>query len=233
MKTPIMDAYINIENVSKIYQRGDSEFVALSGINLTVQKGEFLSIVGPSGSGKSTLMHLIGAMDKPTDGRISVGGECVTASSTDAIAWRSKMVGFVFQRAFLMPGLSALQNVEVPLISRKYNAEERRRRATLALELVDLSSHLKHRPREMSGGQEQRTALARALVTDPPLLLCDEPTGNLDRESADSVLRLLKLLSKELQKTVIVVTHDPVVAQSSDRTVKLEKGKLVSDSLVN
>ncbi len=199
----------------------------LQALDLEIPKGDFLALMGPSGSGKSTLLNLIGGLDRPTAGSIEVAGERIdTMSDAQLGRWRSRHVGFVFQMYNLLPVLTALRNVELPLLLTNLSASERRKRAEAALSLVGLSDRAKHKPRELSGGQEQRVGIARAIVSDPTLLLCDEPTGDLDRKSGDEILDLLQALNERQGKTIIMVTHDPHAAARAKHTLHLEKGRL-------
>ncbi len=221
---------IQIKNVSRNFRRGSEEIHVLSGLDLEVKAGEFLALMGPSGSGKTTLLNLIGGLDSPSGGELRIGGQRIDALNSDQLAqWRANTVGFVFQSYNLMPVLSAQRNVELPLLLTDMNSSERRRRAGVALKLVGLADRAGHKPNELSGGQQQRVAIARALVSDPKLLICDEPTGDLDRKTADEVLRLLQQLNSEFGKTIVMVTHDPKAAEYARRTVHLDKGSLVDD----
>jgi putative ABC transport system ATP-binding protein len=221
------DPVVEIWNVSKSYRRGDRELPVLKEISLSIEQGEFLALMGPSGSGKSTLLNLMAGFDVPTSGTLVVAGRDLTKATRPELArWRAGHVGFVFQLYNLLPVLTARENVELPLLLTDLSRAERRRRAETALELVALSDRLDHYPHQLSGGQEQRVAIARALVSDPPLLLADEPTGDLDAESAAEVLSLLDQLHRELGKTIVVVTHDPVAAARARRVARLEKGVL-------
>jgi len=221
------DPVVEIRNVSKSYRRGDRELPVLKEISLSIEQGEFLALMGPSGSGKSTLLNLMAGFDVPTSGTLVVAGRDLTKATRPELArWRAGHVGFVFQLYNLLPVLTARENVELPLLLTDLSRAERRRRAETALELVALSDRLDHYPHQLSGGQEQRVAIARALVSDPPLLLADEPTGDLDAESAAEVLSLLDQLHRELGKTIVVVTHDPVAAARARRVARLEKGVL-------
>ena len=218
-----------IRDLSKIYQQGETRVTALNRISLSITAGEFLSLMGPSGSGKSTLLHIIAGVDRPTSGECLVQGVDVTKLSESELAdWRNQTVGFVFQTFNLIPVLTGFENVELPLLLTRLNKRERREQVNTALELVGLSDRAKHLPRQLSGGQEQRVAIARALVTDPKLIVADEPTGNLDANSANEVLTILQSLSREIGKTVILVTHDPKAAAFGSRTIHLEKGELVA-----
>jgi putative ABC transport system ATP-binding protein len=226
-----MSALIEIRNLSKAYTRGKQTVEVLHGIHLDVAQGDFLALMGPSGSGKTTLLNLIGGLDTPSDGAIAVGGERIDKLSGAALAkWRASRVGFVFQFYNLMPMLSAQQNVELPLLLTKLSASERRKRAAIALQLVGLADRASHKPTELSGGQQQRVSIARAIVSDPTLLVCDEPTGDLDRQSAEDVLTLLQALNREHGKTIVMVTHDPRAAARASRTLHLDKGTLVTEA---
>jgi putative ABC transport system ATP-binding protein len=219
---------VNIRNLSKIYQQGEINVTALDNISLDIASGEFLTLMGPSGSGKSTLLHIIAGIDRPTKGECHVQGIDVTKLNESELAdWRNRNVGFVFQTFNLIPVLTAKENVELPLLLMRLNRKERREQVETALELVGLSDRAHHLPRQLSGGQEQRVAIARALVTDPRLVVADEPTGNLDAHSAQEVLSVLQALRREAGKTVIMVTHDPKAAAFGSRTIHLEKGELL------
>jgi putative ABC transport system ATP-binding protein len=223
--------FIQISNVSKAYQRGAQRVAVLDQVSLEVQGGAFEAIMGPSGSGKTTLLNLISGIDRPDSGQVKVGGIDIGQSSQDDLAdWRLRHVGFVFQFYNLLPVLTAFQNVELPLIPRRLSARERRRRVSTALEVVGLSARAEHYPNQLSGGQEQRVGIARAIVADPMLIVADEPTGDLDRESADEILKLLTVLNKDLGKTIVMVTHDPDAARCSDRVHQVDKGALRRDS---
>src|SRR5882724_7711715 len=218
---------VELRNVTKIYQQGEINVTALNNISLDIQSGEFLALMGPSGSGKSTLLHLIAGIDRPTTGECRVQGVDVTRLSESELAdWRNQNVGFVFQTFNLIPVLTAYENVELPLLLTRLNRKQRRHQVNTALELVGLADRAHHLPRQLSGGQEQRVAIARALVTSPRLVVADEPTGNLDSQSAHDVLGILQVLSKTAGKTVIMVTHDPKAAAFGSRTIHLEKGEL-------
>jgi putative ABC transport system ATP-binding protein len=220
---------VQIRDLSKIYGRGEIEVRALDRVSLDIAAGEFLALMGPSGSGKSTLLHIMAGIDRPTSGQCIVQGTNVAElSETDLADWRNAHVGFVFQTFNLIPVLTAFENVELPLLLTSLNAGERRDHVHAALELVGLADRMTHLPRQLSGGQEQRVAIARAIVTDPTLLVADEPTGNLDAHAAAEVLGLLQRLNREAGKTVIVVTHDPKAAAYARRTVHLEKGELLN-----
>ncbi len=219
---------VEIRQLTKTYVRGSQRVEVLHGIHLDIAEGDFVALMGPSGSGKTTLLNLIGGIDSPTSGVLKVGGERIEDYSADELAaWRASTVGFIFQSYNLMPVLSAQKNVELPLLLTDFGAGERAKRARIALQLVGLSDRSGHKPNELSGGQQQRVAIARALVSDPRLLICDEPTGDLDRKTADEVLRLLQRLNSEFGKTIIMVTHDPKAAEYARRTVHLDKGTLV------
>ncbi len=221
---------VRISDVSKIFHRGSEDIKVLSGLDLAVAPGEFLALMGPSGSGKSTLLNLIGGLDRPTQGAVEVEGERIDQLSERALAaWRARHVGFVFQFYNLMPVLTAERNVELPLLLTGLSKSERRQHARNALAVVGLSHRLQHYPRTLSGGEQQRVGIARAIASDPTLLLCDEPTGDLDRKSGDEILTLLQTLNQEQGKTIIMVTHDPYASARASRTVHLEKGQLVSD----
>ncbi|PYX82757.1 MAG: ABC transporter ATP-binding protein [Acidobacteria bacterium] len=219
---------ICVRGLDKKYQRGSEEIHVLQGLNLDVEKGEFVAFMGPSGSGKTTLLNLLGGVDVPTRGRITVAGDEITHMSGSKLTnWRARHVGFVFQVFNLIPVLTAYQNVELPLLLTKLSKAERRKHVETALAVVGLSDRVDHYPRQLSGGQEQRVAIARAIVSDPTFLLCDEPTGDLDRKSADQIMTLIERLVEEYGKTVLMVTHDPLVAKRAHTTLHLEKGALV------
>ncbi len=219
---------IELAGIWRIFQVGDAEVRALKGIDLTIDKGEHVALMGPSGSGKTTLLNLIGGLDQPTSGEVRVGGRRIDELSSGELArWRAVNVGFVFQFYNLMPVLSAEGNVELPLLLTRLSAAQRKKNAAVALQVVGLADRAKHKPRELSGGQEQRVAIARALVSDPQLLVCDEPTGDLDRKTADEILGLLQVLNREHGKTIVMVTHDPKAAEFARRTLHLEKGQLL------
>jgi len=221
-------ALIQLRGVDKTYVRGGEELHVLQGLNLDVNQGEFVAFMGPSGSGKSTLLNLLGGLDKPSDGSIIVAGEDITELSLSELTeWRARHVGFVFQMYNLIPVLTAFQNVELPLLLTRLSRAERRRHVEAALDLVGLADRMQHYPAQLSGGQEQRVGIARAIVADPTFLLCDEPTGDLDRKSADEIMDLILRLSREQGKTVLMVTHDPLAADRADVVLHLEKGVLV------
>ena len=223
-----MTQLIEIRDVSKIYERDKQKVEVLHHIDLDVAQGQFLALMGPSGSGKTTLLNLIGGLDSPTGGSITVGGQRIDNLGASALAkWRASQVGFVFQFYNLMPMLSAQRNVELPLLLTKLSSAERRKRASIALELVGLADRASHKPAELSGGQQQRVSIARAIVSDPTLLVCDEPTGDLDRHSAEDVLALLRALNRDHGKTILMVTHDPKAAEYANQTLHLDKGTLV------
>lgn len=218
---------VRIRNLSKIYRQGDIDVTALNNVSLDIAAGEFPALMGPSGSGKSTLLHIIAGIDRPTSGTCHVQDIDVAQLSESQLAdWRNQNVGFVFQTFNLIPVLTAFENVELPLLLTKLNSKQRRKQVNTALELVGLADRGHHLPKQISGGQEQRVAIARALVTDPKLIVADEPTGNLDSNSAQEVLNILQMLSKQLGKTVIMVTHDPKAAAFGSRSIHLEKGEL-------
>ncbi|HET6604429.1 MAG TPA: ABC transporter ATP-binding protein [Xanthomonadaceae bacterium] len=223
-----MENLVEVRGLTKTYERGREKIEVLHGIDLQIPAGDFVALMGPSGSGKTTLLNLIGGLDQPTAGTVRVGDARIERlSSAERSRWRADHIGFVFQFYNLLPVLSAQRNVELPLLLKRMSGSERRRRAAIALELVGLSDRAGHKPRELSGGQEQRVAIARALVSDPTLLVCDEPTGDLDRATADEILTLLQRLNREHGKTVIMVTHDPKAAEYAQRIVHLDKGTLV------
>ena len=226
-----MSELIRIRDVSKVYERGKQKVEVLHHIDLDVAQGQFLALMGPSGSGKTTLLNLIGGLDVPTGGTISVGGQRLDQLSAGALAkWRASRVGFVFQFYNLMPMLSAQRNVELPLLLTKLGAAQRRKNAAIALQLVGLADRAVHKPTELSGGQQQRVSIARAIVSDPTLLVCDEPTGDLDRQSAEEVLGLLRALNRDHGKTIVMVTHDPKAAEYANHTLHLDKGTLVEQT---
>ena len=226
-----MSALVEIRNLSKIYQRGKQRLEVLHHINLEVAPGDFVALMGPSGSGKTTLLNLIGGLDSPTEGEITVAESRIDRLGQGELArWRAAHVGFVFQFYNLLPMLSAQRNVELPLLLTKLPAARRRQHAAVALELVGLADRAAHKPAELSGGQQQRVAIARAIVSDPTLLVCDEPTGDLDRQSAAEVLTLLQQLNRDHGKTVIMVTHDPKAAEYASHILHLDKGTLVESA---
>jgi putative ABC transport system ATP-binding protein len=222
-----MASIVSMKGIAKSYLRGRQRVEVLRGIDLEVQQGEFLALMGPSGSGKTTLLNLIGGLDRPERGTITVAGERLEALSAGQLTkWRARHVGFIFQFYNLLPVLTAARNVEVPLLLTKLSAQERQRNVAAALTLVGLSDRAKHKPAELSGGQQQRVAIARALVSDPSILVCDEPTGDLDRETSDSILGLLQLLNTTHGKTIVMVTHDPSAAGRASRKLYVDKGVL-------
>ena len=223
----LSNAHIELTDVRKVYPKGRIEIPVLEGLNLRVASGEFVVLMGPSGSGKSTLLHLIGGLDTPTAGRVRIG-EAHLDSMTERqrTTWRSRHVGFIFQMYHLVPVLTAAQNVELPLLLFKMSARERRERVATAMDVVSLSDRTDHRPNQLSGGQEQRVAIARAIVTDPDIILADEPTGDLDAQTSEEILELLNLLHKDFGKTVVLVTHDPRAAAYGRRRLLLDKGTL-------
>ena len=221
------DVLARLEGVSRTYQKGKEQVEVLHNLDLQIPAGDFIAVMGPSGSGKTTLLNLLGGLDRPTSGKIHVGDAELTAMSNSQLSqWRSTHVGFIFQFYNLLPVLTAQKNVELPLLLTRFNAKERAERAGIALDIVGLADRAKHYPRELSGGQEQRVAIARAIVSDPSLLLCDEPTGDLDRETADEILKLMQILNREHGKTIIMVTHDAQAAQYANRTLHCDKGTL-------
>ncbi len=222
------NSLIRVRSLDKKYQRGSEELHVLQGLNLDVDKGDFVAFMGPSGSGKTTLLNLLGGLDLPTSGSIAVAGDEITSMSAGRLtAWRARHVGFIFQMYNLIPVLTAFGNVELPLLLTKLGKAERRKHVETVMELVGLGDRMHHYPRQLSGGQEQRVAIARAIVADPTFLLCDEPTGDLDRRSADEVLDLIGRLVKEYGKTVLMVTHDPRAAERAKVILHLDKGALV------
>ncbi|CAN5172335.1 ABC transporter ATP-binding protein [soil metagenome] len=226
-----MSSLIEIHNVSKVYERGREQLEVLHGIDLEIAAGDFMALMGPSGSGKTTLLNLIGGLDTPSGGSIAVADQRIDQMSGGELArWRASNVGFVFQFYNLMPTLSAQRNVELPLLLTRLKASQRKRNASIALKLVGLEDRASHKPGELSGGQQQRVAIARAIVSDPVLLVCDEPTGDLDRASAEEVLGLLQRLNREHGKTIIMVTHDPKAAEYAAHVLHLDKGTLVEQA---
>ncbi|MGA8203990.1 MAG: ABC transporter ATP-binding protein [Woeseiaceae bacterium] len=221
------EALAELRGVSRTYQKGKERVEVLQNLDLVIPRGDFLVIMGPSGSGKTTLLNLLGGLDRPSSGTVTVdGAEISTMSNNQLSRWRSTHVGFVFQFYNLLPVLTAQKNVELPLLLTRFGARERAQRAALALDIVGLADRAKHLPRELSGGQEQRVAIARAIVSDPTLLLCDEPTGDLDRDTADEILKLLQILNREHGKTIVMVTHDARAASFAARILHVDKGKL-------
>lgn len=224
-------SFIEISNLTKTYQKGPNVITPLADLSLTVPQGEFLALMGPSGSGKTTLLNIVAGIDSPTAGALTIDGNNIAQLSRAALTkWRAHHVGYIFQLYHLIPILSAFENIELPLLLTSLSKQERRDRIMSALDVVGLADRAHHRPAELSGGQEQRVAIARAIVHDPGLLVADEPTGDLDRESADSILELLNDLCATQKKTIVMVTHDPKAAQATHRTLHLEKGQLVSQS---
>jgi putative ABC transport system ATP-binding protein len=216
---------VRIQDVHKHFTRGSERIDVLTGVNLEIAEGEFLALMGPSGSGKTTLLNLMGGLDTPTGGAVQVAGVRISSMNGRELSrWRSQHIGFVFQLYNLLPVLTAERNVELPLLLTKFSKAERRKRAAIALKIVGLADRAKHYPRQLSGGQEQRVGIARAIVTDPTLLLCDEPTGDLDRKAGDEILDLLQALNRDHGKTIVMVTHDPHAAERARRTIHLDKG---------
>jgi putative ABC transport system ATP-binding protein len=227
-----MDTLVKVRDLHKVYYRGSEQIDVLQGITLDIPSGDFLALMGPSGSGKTTLLNLIGGLDTPTKGSVEVAGDRIdTLSGGKLASWRARHIGFVFQMYNLLPVLTAARNVELPLLLTKLSAAERKKRVLTALSVVGLGERANHYPRQLSGGQEQRVGIARAIVTDPTLLLCDEPTGDLDRKSGDEVLNLLQTLNRDYGKTIVMVTHDPRAAECARRTLHLDKGLLVEEAV--
>ena len=223
-----MSTLVSLKNVVKRYQRGKQSVEVLHGVNLTIEQGEFLALMGPSGSGKTTLLNLIAGLDQPTEGEVTVAGERIDKLSGGKLAkWRARHIGFVFQFFNLLPVLTAARNVEVPLLLTNLSSSQRKQNVRAVLELVGLADRATHKPGELSGGQQQRVSIARALVADPTLLVCDEPTGDLDRENAEEILGLLQTLNRKQGKTIIMVTHDPLAADHAARTLHVDKGRLI------
>jgi putative ABC transport system ATP-binding protein len=226
------ESLVTVQNLHKVYHRGGERIDVLKGVSLEIPPGDFLALMGPSGSGKTTLLNLLGGLDTPTDGSITVAGDRLDKLSGGRLsAWRARHIGFVFQLYNLLPVLTAARNVELPLLLTKLSKADRRKRVQVALSVVGLGERMNHYPRQLSGGQEQRVGIARAIVTDPTLLLCDEPTGDLDRKSGDEILDLLQALNEQHGKTIVMVTHDPHAAARATRTLHLEKGVLVAEAL--
>lgn len=229
-KLQIRTMFIDIKNLTKSFHKNKEVITPLEDLSLEVKKGEFLSLMGPSGSGKTTLLNIIAGIDSPTAGSVRVNGEDIAQLSRSQLTkWRAEHVGYIFQLYHLVPILSAYENVELPLLLGKWTKAERKKKIMAALELVGLADRADHRPSELSGGQEQRVAIARAIVHDPELLVADEPTGDLDRESADSILNLLNNLAEQHGKTIVMVTHDPKASAAAHRALQLEKGKFVTE----
>jgi putative ABC transport system ATP-binding protein len=227
-----METLVKVRDLHKVYYRGSEQIDVLQGVTLDIPSGDFLALMGPSGSGKTTLLNLIGGLDTPTKGSIEVAGDRIDTLSGGRLAsWRARHIGFVFQMYNLLPVLTAARNVELPLLLTKLGAADRKKRVQTALSVVGLGERANHYPRQLSGGQEQRVGIARAIVTDPTLLLCDEPTGDLDRKSGDEVLNLLQTLNRDYNKTIVMVTHDPRAADCARRTLHLEKGLLVEETV--
>jgi putative ABC transport system ATP-binding protein len=227
-----METLVKVRDLHKVYRRGQEQIDVLQGITLDIPQADFLALMGPSGSGKTTLLNLIGGLDTPTRGSIEVGGDRIDQMSGGRLtAWRARHIGFIFQMYNLLPVLTAARNVELPLLLTKLSGADRKKRVLTALSVVGLADRAQHYPRQLSGGQEQRVGIARAIVTDPTLLLCDEPTGDLDRKSGDEVLNLLQTLNREHGKTIVMVTHDPHAAARAKRTLHLEKGLLVEEEV--
>ena len=223
-----MSTLVSLKDVVKRYQRGKQSVEVLHGVNLSIEQGEFLALMGPSGSGETTLLNLIAGLDQPTEGEVTVAGERIDRLSGGKLAkWRARHIGFVFQFYNLLPVLSAARNVEVPLLLTNLSSKQRKQNVRAVLELVGLADRATHKPGELSGGQQQRVSIARALVADPTLLVCDEPTGDLDRENAEEILRLLQMLNRQQGKTIIMVTHDPLAADHASRILHVDKGRLV------
>jgi putative ABC transport system ATP-binding protein len=226
-----MTALVTLRNVAKSYVRGKQKVEVLHSIDLTIETGEFLALMGPSGSGKTTLLNLVAGLDQPTSGEVLVAGDRIDQLSRGSLSdWRARHIGFIFQFYNLLPVLTAEANVEVPLLLTDLSKSERRRRVQLALELVGLADRARHKPNELSGGQQQRVAIARAIVSDPTLLVCDEPTGDLDRQSAEEIMNLLTALNRSHNKTIVMVTHDPKAAEYASRELHLDKGLLTNDT---
>jgi putative ABC transport system ATP-binding protein len=223
------DALVQLRGVSRTYRRGVEDVEVLKGIDFDIPRGDFVALMGPSGSGKSTLLNLLGGIDRPDRGSIAVGGEAIERLSDGQLAsWRSRHVGFIFQMYHLLPMLTAAKNVELPLLLTGLSGAERRERVAAALSLVGLADRAQHKPSELSGGQEQRVGIARAIVTDPEILLADEPTGDLDRKAGDQILELLGELNRKFGKTIVMVTHDPHAAARAQRTLHMEDGRVVA-----
>ncbi len=228
-----MTALFDLKDVAKNFVKGKEKITIFEKLNMTIEEGDFVAIMGPSGSGKTTLLNMLGGVDQPTGGEVWFDGERIDSLSEGQLAkWRANNVGFIFQFYNLMPMLNAARNVELPLLLTKLGGKQRKKNVETALSLVELADRAKHMPNEMSGGQQQRVAIARAIVSDPKLLLCDEPTGDLDRATADEILKMLQLLNREFNKTIVMVTHDPAAAKYAKRTIHLDKGEFVKEELV-
>lgn len=226
-----MTALVTLRNVTKSYVRGKQKVEVLHGVDLAIEAGEFLALMGPSGSGKTTLLNLVAGLDQPTSGEVTVAGDRIDQLSRGSLSdWRARNIGFIFQFYNLLPVLTAEANVEVPLLLTNLSKAQRRQRVQTALQLVGLADRAKHKPNELSGGQQQRVAIARAIVSDPTLLVCDEPTGDLDRQNAEEIMNLLQALNRSQNKTIIMVTHDPRAAEYASRELHLDKGKLANDA---
>lgn len=228
------DICVDVRAIDKSFRRGSEEVHVLERLSVQVPRGEFLALMGPSGSGKTTLLNLIAGLDRPSSGEIIVDGQVISDMSESRLAaWRTRSIGFVFQFYHLLPVLSAYRNVELPLLLLPLSADQRKQQVLTALDIVGLSDRMNHRPGQLSGGQQQRVGIARAIVTDPALIVADEPTGDLDSKSAEEILKLLVELKKTLQKTIVMVTHDPRAASRADRILHLEKGQLVGEEMVS
>ncbi|HWK09728.1 MAG TPA: ABC transporter ATP-binding protein [Vicinamibacterales bacterium] len=226
------ESLVSVQNLHKVYHRGGERIDVLKGVTLDIPPGDFLALMGPSGSGKTTLLNLLGGLDTPTEGSITVAGDRLDRRSGSRLAaWRARHIGFVFQLYNLLPVLTAARNVELPLLLTKLGKADRRKRVEVALSVVGLGERMNHYPRQLSGGQEQRVGIARAIGTDPTLLLCDEPTGDLDRKAGDEILDLLQALNQQHGKTIVMVTHDPHAAARAKRTLHREKGVLVAEAV--
>lgn len=224
------DVLVRVQNLHKVFHRGSERIDVLQGLDLEIAEGEFLALMGPSGSGKTTLLNLLGGLDRPSEGQVQIGNDRIESMSNSGLsAWRARHVGFVFQLYNLLPALTAEANVELPLLLTSLSRKQRREHVAAALKLVGLSDRARHYPRQLSGGQEQRVGIARAIVNDPTLILADEPTGDLDRKAGDEILDLLQALNKEHGKTIIMVTHDPLAAERASRTLHLDKGVLQNE----
>jgi putative ABC transport system ATP-binding protein len=226
-----MNALVTLRNVTKSYVRGKQKVEVLHGVDLAIEAGEFLALMGPSGSGKTTLLNLVAGLDQPTSGEVAVAGDRIDQLSRSSLSdWRARHIGFIFQFYNLLPVLTAEANVEVPLLLTNLSKAQRKQRVQTALQLVGLADRAKHKPNELSGGQQQRVAIARAIVSDPTLLVCDEPTGDLDRQNAEEIMNLLQALNRSHNKTIIMVTHDPKAAEYASRELHLDKGRLTNDA---